>query len=225
MPDPKDLSKPVVGNERQTAYEVLKQAILNGELRSGDPLVETSLANWLSVSRTPIREALNRLEQDGLAQRGRRGLFVRERSPEELLDIYDTRCVLEAMASEVAAERRTEHDLRVLDHLLDVANTVDPSDRRAMAEHNHEFHTAIWRASRNETVLDLLQRLDLHLHRYPETTLAYPGRWDESRNQHRELVEAIRRRDPKEAGRVASGHFNDARDIRLKLAYEDLSIR
>src|ERR1700754_1808293 len=90
----------VPADDRQpTPYERLKQAILDGELVPGQQLVEISLAQWCQVSRTPIREALSRLEQDGLALRTDRGLVVRERSPEEILDIYDTRIVLEAMAA------------------------------------------------------------------------------------------------------------------------------
>src|SRR5665811_1478321 len=101
---------------RVTAYEQLKQAIMEGELQPGEPLVEVALADWCKVSRTPVREALMRLEQDGLVQRGHRdlgdrGLIVRESSPEEILDIYDTRIVLEGRVAAVAAERRTSHEL------------------------------------------------------------------------------------------------------------------
>ena len=69
-----------------SAYDVLKNEILNGDLGPGDKLVETNLAERLQVSRTPIREALTRLEHDGLTERGPRGYFVRQRSPEEIID-------------------------------------------------------------------------------------------------------------------------------------------
>ena len=92
------------------AYERLKNAIITGELGPGTHLVESSLARLCQVSRTPVREALTRLEQDGLVHQGARGLVVRERSPEEILDIYETRIVLEATAARLAAERHTALD-------------------------------------------------------------------------------------------------------------------
>lgn len=198
-------------------YEVLKQAILNGEFAPGEPLVEAMLAERLAVSRTPVREALSRLEQDGLAQRTASGLTVREHTPEQVLDIYHTRYVLEGLASEVAAERRTELDVRSIDGLIKAGDQIDTSNPRAMAEYNRELHRAIWRASHNETVIDLLERLDLHLRRYPETTLTYPGRWEESLVQHRALAEAIRRRDGDAARNQAIEHFRAAQEIRLTL--------
>ena len=88
------------GYERVQPYEILQQAILRGELAPGQPLVETTLAARYNVSRTPIREALTRLEQDRLVERTDRGLVVRRRSPEQILDIYETRIALEATAAE-----------------------------------------------------------------------------------------------------------------------------
>jgi DNA-binding GntR family transcriptional regulator len=202
---------------RLTPYERIKAAILSGELAPGQPLVETSLATWCGVSRTPIREALRRLQQDGLIDRSERGMAVRERSPEEILDIYDTRLVLEAMAGRVAADRRTPYDLRTLRLWLDRGRQVDPGDNAGMVEVNENFHSAVWRASHNESLIDLLERLNLHLARYPGTTLSSPGRWDAARHEHQELADAIERRDSEAAHAIALAHFVAARDIRLTL--------
>lgn len=205
-------------SERQVApYDLLKQAILRGELEPGQPLVETTLAAWCEVSRTPIREALTRLEQDGLVYRSDRGMIVRERSPEEILDLYEVRVVLEATAARVAAERRTEHEVRLLRGLLQQCEEVPDDDPAAMAEANRLFHRAVWRASHNEALLDLLERLSLHLARYPETTLAYRDRWKAAKRQHRQIVDAIEKRDSTSSHEVALRHFTEARDIRLAL--------
>src|SRR5690606_35558099 len=91
-------------------YERIKEAIIAGDLAPGQPVVETALAEWCQVGRTPIREALTRLEQDGLLIRTSRGLVVRERSPDVILDIYETRILLEAAAARTAAARRTQLD-------------------------------------------------------------------------------------------------------------------
>src|SRR5882757_42838 len=101
-------------SRRTPPYDRIKQAIMDGELLPSEQLVELALAEWCLVSRTPIREALTRLEQDGLVRRTDRGMTVRENSPEEILDLYDTRIVLESRAAFVAAERRTTMDLRTM---------------------------------------------------------------------------------------------------------------
>lgn len=208
-------------NDRRSVYELLKQAILDNDLQPGQQLVETVLAEKFSVSRTPIREALTRLEQDGLAEPRRRGLFVRERSPQEIFDIYEIRCSLEAKAGHIAAQRRTDYDLQILSQVVDSAANVDVSRDGAMMENNREFHRALWAATHNETLQDLLQRLDLHLVRYPETTLAYPGRWEQAKAQHAAIIEAIIRRDADAAGELMAQHFQDALDVRLKIGNWD----
>jgi DNA-binding GntR family transcriptional regulator len=183
--------------------------------------VENTLAEWCQTSRTPVREALRRLEQDGLIDSSDRGLVVRKRSPEQILDIYETRIVLEAEVARVASGRRTEHDIRLMRLLWRKCDQVSESD--AMVEANHQFHRAIWRASHNESLLDLLERLHLHLARYPGTTLSVPGRWQASQRQHKLLVDAIEKRDGDAAHQIALGHFADARDIRLELFANEIS--
>jgi DNA-binding GntR family transcriptional regulator len=203
--------------ERVSPYEMIKQAILSGELDAGQPLIEATLASWCGVSRTPVREALRRLQQDGLVERSNHGLAVRARSPEEILDLYDTRVVLEATAARVAAERRTDHDIRQLRWMLEIDAEMPETDSGALASANQRFHRAVWRASHNESLIDLLERLNLHLARYPGTTLASPGRWDTARQQHAKLLDAIESRDGDVAHEIARTHFLEARDIRLAL--------
>lgn len=202
---------------RITPYERIKQAIMSGDLVPGAQLVELALAEWCEVSRTPVREALLRLEQDGLVVRTDQGMVVRDSSPEEILDIYDTRVVLEGRAAAVAAERRTSHDLMAMRRLLEKVNRLDASDPHALAEVNREFHRAIWRASHNDSLIDLLERLNLLLGRYPATTLAYPGRVKSASREHKKLVDAIEARDHDAAAAAAIQHFMAARDIRLRL--------
>ena len=208
-------------NDRRSVYERLKQAILDNDLQPGQQLVETALAEKFAVSRTPIREALTRLEQDGLAEPRRRGLFVRERSPQEIFDIYEVRCSLEAKAGYFAAQRRTDYDLQNLSQIVPLADTIDLARDGAMMESNRAFHQALWAATHNETLQDLLQRLDVHLVRYPETTLAYPGRWEQAKEEHAAIVEAIKNRDADVASGLMAQHFQEAMDIRLKLAHWD----
>jgi DNA-binding GntR family transcriptional regulator len=212
---PTAYAKPAV--RRRGAYSRIKQAILSGDFQPGEPLIETVLAEWCEVSRTPIREALNRLEQDGMVVRTDRGLVVREDSPDDVLDLYETRITLEAAAARVAAERRTFHDLLQMKELANSMTTMKSRDPQAMAEANERFHRSVWRASHNRSLVDLLDRLNMHLGRYPATTLSFPGRWERGNEQHLRIVEAIEAHEGDLSAQLATEHFTESRDIRLKL--------
>jgi DNA-binding GntR family transcriptional regulator len=191
---------------RISPYERLKQAIMSGELIPGEQLVEIVLAEWCQVSRTPIREALTRLEQDGLAQRTERGLVVRESSPEKIIDIYEARIVLESKVAAVAAERRSPVDLLAMRRADERYRRVDRDAINMLAERNRDFHRTIWEASHNEALVDLLERLDMHLGRYSLSALAFPGRHEGALEQHAALVSAIRERDSEQAAGIAAQH-------------------
>jgi DNA-binding GntR family transcriptional regulator len=202
---------------RVKPYEQVKQAIMTGELAPGAPLVEQALAEWCKVSRTPVREALTRLEQDGLVVRTDRGLVVRESSPEEILDIYDTRIVLESRAAFVAAERRSSFDIVGMRKAAERSRRADSAGALTLAETNRQFHRSVWQASHNASLIDLLERLNMLLGRYPATTLSFPGRHTQSNEEHGKLIDAIEARDSEAAAEIATVHFTAARDIRLKL--------
>lgn len=201
-------------------YERIKAGILDGTFPPGAALAELALGEWCGVSRTPVREALSRLEQDGLVSRTERGMAVTERTPEEILDIYETRIALEATAARMAAMRHGVLDRARLERLLIAVEDVDVGDQQAMADRNREFHRAIWMATHNRSLIDLLDRLHLHLLRYPMTTLTAPGRWERALAEHRVLFEAIVDGDPAAATAAAEHHFTAARDVRLAL-WED----
>jgi DNA-binding GntR family transcriptional regulator len=199
-----------------TVYEHLYADILSGKLEAGSALVEASLAARYGTSRTPVREALRRLEQDGLLERSARSLRVRSRSPEEILEVYEVRIALEGIAARSAAEKRTELDLMRLRTAADDMRNTQSRNPRAMAEANRRFHETLWAASHNSTLIDLLGRLHAHLLRYPETTLSEPGRWEEALDEHDDLVAAIAGRDQHRALQLAETHMTAARDIRIQ---------
>jgi DNA-binding GntR family transcriptional regulator len=201
-------------------YDRLREAIVSGELEAGAPLVEATVAARYGISRTPVREALRRLEQDGLVERGDRGMRVRTRSPEEILEIYEARIVLEGAAARAAAERGTKLDLMRIGHALERMQAIDPGDDTAMAETNRAYHEAIWTASHNATLVDLLTRLQSHLTRYPSTTLTSEGRWEAVLREHADLLQTIENRDGTKAARIAEEHMTEARDIRLRMYSE-----
>jgi DNA-binding GntR family transcriptional regulator len=205
------------GSEQRSPYETVRDGILDGTFPGGSQLVELTIAERCGVSRTPVREAFTRLEQEGLAERGSRGLVVRVRSPEEILDIYETRIALEATAARLAAERHTEIDRVRLERALAIYERTDVGKPKQLATANDQFHQTVWQASRNESLTRLLNVLRMQLARYPETTLAFPGRGYESKGEHRMIFEAIVAGDDEKAAALAEQHFRRARDIRIAL--------
>ena len=204
-----------------SVYERLRESIVNGDYPAGEPLIETTLAAQFSVSRTPIREALRRLEQDGLVERGSRGMHVRSRSPEEILEIYEVRVTLEVAAARAAAERRTPLDLARLEQIHQAMLAASTEDSERLANTNRKFHEIIWSMSHNATLIDLLTRLYAHLIRYRETTLTFQDRWQAVLKEHAQLIEAIKDGDRELAGQIAEEHMVAARNTRLMM-YADI---
>ncbi|HEX4402901.1 MAG TPA: GntR family transcriptional regulator [Galbitalea sp.] len=199
------------------AFELIRDSILDGTAEPGSPLVELTLAQLYGVSRTPIREALTRLEQAGLVARTSRGLVVRERSPEEILDIYEARIVLEAKVAEVAANRRNEFDTARIQAALRACDEADPAQPSELMRVNDLFHQTIWAASHNDTLTRLLDQLRMHLARYPATTLGHGDRWKEALAEHHAIASAIIAGKADRAHKATADHFTRAREIRMEL--------
>jgi DNA-binding GntR family transcriptional regulator len=203
-----------------SAYWALRRDIVSGQIKPGDKLVEMSLADRYGVSRTPIREALRRLEQDGLVQRTGRRLRVRLHRPDEILDIYDVRIVLEEAAARAAALRRTSLEVSLLARAHEAMRGIREDDMMGKQKATWAFYELVWAASHSNTLIDLLSRLQAHLRRYPDGTLSQPGRWRQSLADHARLVSAIREHRTSDAGEIASTHLSAARELRLR-AYAD----
>jgi DNA-binding GntR family transcriptional regulator len=196
-------------------YQRMRDDIVAGAWDDA-PLVELALAARYGTSRTPVREALRRLEQDGLVERRERSLRVRARSPEEILEIYDVRIVLEGLAAQAAAQHAGPLDLARLRRAAAAMRAADPGDAAA----NRAFHEALWTAGHSSTLQDLLGRLQDHLRRYPESTLRSAERWETALAEHDELVERIAARDTEGARALAERHMTEARDLRLAMFAE-----
>lgn len=200
-------------------YEQIREAIVRGEFAPGESLGEVALARRFGTSRTPVREALHRLEIEAIVERIARGVRVRASSPEEILDIYEVRITLESSAAKAAATRATELDrvrLRAAQDAM-VATGDSPVER---AHANRVFHETVWEASHSPTLVDLLHRLNVHLIRYPSTTLAHGDRWETVLREHEELLDAIERGDAEAAHRIAERHMAGAREVRLRMYAE-----
>ncbi|WP_431710528.1 GntR family transcriptional regulator [Glutamicibacter uratoxydans] len=208
---------------RIAAYTKIRDAIISGEFAPGQPLSESALATWCGVSRTPIREAIGRLEQDTLVAWNENGLVVRALGAEEILDVYEVRAYLEAASARTAADRRTDRDLQMLRATLDKGQKVDSSVISEMVDYSRTFMDHILRIARNQSLNDVLNRVKLQLARTTQAnpTVSVPGRWEQSREYQHAVTERIAARDLDGAYALTQKHFFDARDIRLAMFHEE----
>jgi DNA-binding GntR family transcriptional regulator len=201
------------------AYESIRRAILEGTLRPGERIVEQRLAKLLNVSRTPVREALLKLERENLVARAGRGMAVRSFSAEEVHDIYDLRAHIESYAARRAAERITDAELAELRLLQDrlVEEAAKPSEPevewlRSLARLNQHFHTLIVRAARSAPLERIINGVG-------QTPLVYKSYlWygeDEKRRsseEHVKLLELLAARDAPGAEACWRAHIEFGRD-------------
>jgi DNA-binding GntR family transcriptional regulator len=207
------------------AYVKIREFILSGQFPPGHILSEAALATACQVSRTPVREALTRLQQDGLVERTNGRLRVPPRRLEEILEIYELRFLLEGFAARSAAERHTPFNMIRISSVLDTLKELygrDEPDSAVIAAVGAKLHSAIWQASHNPFLTDCLERSRIHLGRYPADTLSHANRLQDNFDEHFRLVEAIRKRLPDEAERIVIEHLTAGRDARLKMYADKL---
>ncbi|WP_099827193.1 GntR family transcriptional regulator [Oceaniglobus indicus] len=205
-----------IRNGQRDAYRLILDAIDDGVYRPGDRLVESELAERLGVSRTPIREALQRLETQSLLTRDGRSLIVASLDHSQLAELYVVRSELEGLAARLAAQHATQEEIRVLRDMVtdDAALLGDPP---AMARANRRFHKQIHLASHNRY---LVQQLDL-VHRFmallATTSLAVEGRGARALAEHDRIVTAIAAGDGDAAHTALKQHISQAFETRLKV--------
>ncbi|GGC08612.1 GntR family transcriptional regulator [Marivita lacus] len=201
---------------QKDAYSSILEAIDVGIYRPGDRLVESDLAERFGMSRTPIREALQRLETQSLLTRDGRSLIVASLDHNQMAELYVVRTELEGLAARLAARHATEEEVQVLQDMVhdDRALLDDPS---SLARANRRFHKQIHLASHNRF---LVQQLDL-VHRsmalMATTSLAAQGRGEIALAEHQVIVDAIQQRNEDAAYRALRDHISVAFVTRLKL--------
>jgi DNA-binding GntR family transcriptional regulator len=199
-PEPESLSAGVVNR--------LEEEILRGLRRPGDRLDERQLAEQFGMSRTPVREALQRLAATGLVvARGRQGLQVAQMSLADLLDAFSVVAELEGLASAQAARRiLPEQKARLQAAHRVCAETATAEDADAFYRANLDFHETIAAGSHNRILQDELRRLTLKISPYRRTITYQPGRMHSSIPEHERVMEAILRGDGAQAAQMMRAH-------------------
>lgn len=214
------------GSLTEQLCDRLRGAIVRGELRPNQRLVEATLADWLGVSRTPVREALSRLVADHLVVSDRRGWTVREHTAQEIKDIFESRLALEGYASCLAAQRRTMEELGQIEAALSDEEGLLSLDRNRRVEANNRFHDLIVNAAHNALLVATIRQARLFYFNYQLAALYTEDELRASQSQHQGLAAAIRESDPVAAERWTREHIESAmRAALVKLAPPDAGTR
>ncbi|NLT94961.1 MAG: GntR family transcriptional regulator [Clostridia bacterium] len=202
---------------REIVFETLRDAIINQVLRPGERLMEIQLAEELGVSRTPVREAIRKLELEGLVvMLPRRGAYVAGISMKDILEVFEVRAALEALAASLAAERITDEELDEMERqLVKETEETEANNLRNIVEIDTTFHDLLYKAARNERLVNFVNLLQEQLHRFRSASLARPGRSKTALEEHRKILEAIAARDAKLAERLAREHIENAEQAML----------
>lgn len=203
-----------------SVYSRLLQAINRGELTPGQRVRELEIAQWLGVSRTPVREALHRLESEDVIAKSEHGLIVPLMDDTQIEALYFMREVLEGAAAALAARHASDAQIEVLERLLDDEAALPESDSAMHAEINKQFHAAIYRAAHNRYVLRSLQSMQDAIQRLQTTTFSWPGRPAKALREHRAIMRAITKRDPGAAEQAARAHMREALRYRMLLRHK-----
>ena len=196
------------------AYQALKQGIIDGTYQPNQRLTEMELSQVLGVSRPTARQALIRLEQEGLVViQPNRGASVRSLSVPEALRTLRIREVLDGLAASLAAESATEDELAEMSAIIAAMEKhVAANEMLEYSRLNGRLHTTILRAARDESLYRMLASLNHALVRYQYRTILVPGRLDESLGEHKEIVLAVTSRDPVAAEQAVRKHVARVRE-------------
>lgn len=202
------------------AYTRILDAIDQGKYPPGSPLVESDLAERFGLSRTPIREALQRLETQSILHRDGRSLIVSSLDHDQMGELYVVRGELEGLAARLAAQHAAPEELSVLKQM--VAQDWEIVDKpKALARANRRFHRQVHLASHNRYLIDQLEYVHRAMALLVKTTLAEEGRGHQAQEEHEAIVAGIEARDGDRACQAIRDHISRAYKTRLTLDIED----
>jgi len=205
--------KPVEKEESsltEQVYRNLRNGIITGAIRSGTRLVETALASEMKVSRTPVREALQKLALEGfLYSIPRAGYIVEETSESDIKDLFTTRTAIEKIAVKWAIEKITPEELQRLEMNLQKTDDILKSGAtESMMDLDAEFHQIIYRAARSKTLYKISQTLSDHTLRFRLACIHVPELAERARQGHMKIFQAIQTRDSTAAEEMVEDHLD-----------------
>ena len=199
---------------RDVVFNTLRQAILTGELKPGERLMEIHLAERLGVSRTPIREAIRKLELEGLVTMiPRRGAEVAQITEKSMSDVLEVRRALDALCVELACDRITEEELARLEQACsDFEAAVKTRDNKVIAQADVKLHDIIVQATVNSRLIQLVNNLSEQMYRYRFEYIKDSSRHENLVEEHRIIYESILKKDKETASRAAETHIDNQKN-------------
>ena len=199
-------------------YEQLRQLILNGAFNPGQRLIERELCEQFQVSRTPIREVLKKLVLEGLLEnKPYVGIMIPSLTAKDVQDLIDVREVVEGLAVRKAVELITDQEIETLQQIiLRTAELVRSNDIKELIKLNDKFHKTIVDITKNNTLIDVLQRLSYRITLARATSLNIPARPQSTLREHEEIFAAIQQRDPELAEQKMRYHIRAAGEVAIK---------
>lgn len=196
---------------RDVVFNTLRQAILRGELQPGERLLEIHLANKLGVSRTPIREAIRKLELEGLVLMiPRKGAVVAEITEKSLRDVLEVRRALEELAMKLACEKILDEEIEELKAAAkEFENALKTKDVTLFAEADVKFHDIIYRTTDNQRLIQLLYNLREQMYRYRVEYLKREDSHETLLAEHQYIIETLEKRDASEAVKAVCAHIDN----------------
>jgi len=196
---------------RDVVFQTLRQAILRGELKPGERLMEIQLANKLGVSRTPIREAIRKLELEGLVLMiPRKGAEVAEITEKSLRDVLEVRRALEELSVRLACDRITPEILEQLEKTAkEFEKILKNGDVTEIAQADVHFHDVIYKAADNQRLLQLLNNLGEQMYRYRVEYLKNPSIHGQLIKEHEELIHHIKEHEKEKAVEIICQHIDN----------------
>jgi DNA-binding GntR family transcriptional regulator len=184
---------------KEKAYELIKDKLLSLQFEPGTRIREDHIAENIMMSRTPVREAINRLVSEGLIKSiPRKGLFFIELTPDEINDLIDVRCQLEALAVTKCIEKINDPGLKKLENILKSADAaLEKDDIKGCNKLDSQFHQEIAKATGNQKLIQFLKELEnfMRIARAMEKRTLPRPKVEKSMEQHRQILEAIQKRD------------------------------
>lgn len=209
---------------RDVVFNTLREAILKGELQPGERLMELQLASQLGVSRTPIREAIRMLEQEGLAvTMPRKGAEVAKMTLKDMEDVLEVREALDDLAVRIASEKISAEQLKRLKKARDrFAESTRTNDVKQIAEADVAFHDVIYDTTDNQKLVTMLNNLREQIYRYRVEYLKNPNNYDMLIREHEDIVNALEAHDKLASQQAMHIHvYNQAQAVKEVIIRQD----
>ena len=199
-------------------FESLKHSIVMGKISSGEWLVESHIAETLGISRTPVREAIHKLEREGLIERQPRGGFtVLGLTRNDIEETFGIRCVLEGYAARLAAVKHNEEELEALEKKIEeFQNALDRKKMNLLPAINTEFHDLLYSLGKSPKLISIINGLRDQIYRFRKMNLKEEKFAATSNQDHIQMLQSIRKRNAEGAERLAREHILRGREIVLK---------